>query len=96
MRNRYSTLPAAVVSILPAFAVKTQLVSTMAKCSSSTLPRVSGVFVAHQFAKHKKTMKAGQNKSRKTGFSLQTFRTLSEKCLTINRCNVECGGPAIM
>jgi hypothetical protein len=38
----------------------------MAKCSSSTLPRV---LVAHQFVEHKETMKAGADRSREIGFS---------------------------
>jgi hypothetical protein len=66
MRNRYSTPPAGVVLNRPAFAARKQPVSAMAKLSSSMLSRV---FVAHQFAKRKKTMKAAADRSRKIGFS---------------------------
>src|SRR6266403_5737090 len=66
MRNRYSTPPAAVVSIPPAFAAKTPLVSVMAKRSSSAAP---WAFVAHQLAERKEIMKAGADRSPEIVFS---------------------------
>jgi len=66
MRNRYSTLPAAVVSIPPAFAAKRQMASAMAKRSSSVAPPS---FVAHQLAERKETMRAGADRSHEIGFS---------------------------
>jgi len=87
MHKSYSTPPAAVVLNRPAFSAKRQPVSAMAKGSTSTLSRVLGVFVAHQLAKDKETMKAREDRSHKTGFSIRTFRTLSEKRVIINGCN---------
>src|SRR5439155_25438004 len=87
-RSRCSKLPAALVSIPPVSAAKRQPVLAMAKRSNWILLRA---FAAHQFAEHKETMKAGEDRSRKIAFSIQTSRTLSEKRLTINRCNVSVG-----
>ena len=87
MRNRYSKLPAATVSIPPVSAAKRQPVSAVA-----TLSRLFEMFVAYQFAKRTKTMKAGEDRSRKIAFSIQTSGILSEKRLTINRCNVSVRG----
>jgi hypothetical protein len=66
MRNRYSTPLAAVVSNPPAFAAKRQLVSVMAKRSSSATP---WAFVAHQLAERKETMRVGADRSHEIGFS---------------------------
>jgi hypothetical protein len=87
MHNRYSTPPAAVVLNRPGFPARRQPVSAMAKGSTSTLSPVFGVFVAHHLAKDKETMKAREDSSHKTGFSIRTFRTLSEKRVIINGCN---------
>jgi hypothetical protein len=59
-------------------------VSKMATRWDSTLPPA---FVAHQLPQRKKTMKVREETLRESDFAIQASRTLSEECLSINRCN---------